>query len=177
MNPLEETKDIVKWVFEAYSGGIFISSCGQISRFCWELRGKEKLIPLTGSMGMAFSLSMGLAMAKPDDRVIAIMGDGDFLMGLGGIANLPELNLFNLVHIVIANSKYQSTGGQRSVWDFSVIGQLVQPIYRSTYIDCIDSCNKHSEMGPKIKILYTKNSSPVPSRIPDSELSSTARLV
>jgi thiamine pyrophosphate-dependent acetolactate synthase large subunit-like protein len=64
------------------------------------------------SMGQAPSLALGLALARPDRRVIACNGDGSMLMSLGALATISAESPGNLVLIVFDNGIYEVTGGQ-----------------------------------------------------------------
>jgi thiamine pyrophosphate-dependent acetolactate synthase large subunit-like protein len=65
-----------------------------------------------GSMGLASSIGLGLAMAQPDRRVIVLDGDGSLLMNLGSLATVATVAPANLVVIVWDNELYGTTGGQ-----------------------------------------------------------------
>ena len=65
-----------------------------------------------GSMGLASSVGLGLALARPDLRVIVLDGDGSLLMNLGSLATIGLLRSPNLVVVVMDNEEYATTGGQ-----------------------------------------------------------------
>ena len=67
-----------------------------------------------GSMGMASSIGLGLAVARPDLRVFVVDGDGSLLMNLGSLATIGWTRPENLVLIVWDNEEYGTTGGQES---------------------------------------------------------------
>ena len=69
---------------------------------------------LWGAMGSAALIGLGLAQAQPDRTVVAITGDGEQLMGLGGLATIAISNPSNLVIIVIDNDHFGETGMQKS---------------------------------------------------------------
>jgi thiamine pyrophosphate-dependent acetolactate synthase large subunit-like protein len=64
------------------------------------------------SMGMASSIGLGLAMARPDKKVIVLDGDGAILMNLNSLTTEASKAPANLVHIIWDNAQYQITGGQ-----------------------------------------------------------------
>ena len=68
--------------------------------------------PLWGAMGSAAMIGLGLALAKPDRRVLVITGDGEMLMGLGSLATIGVQKPANLSVIVIDNERYGETGMQ-----------------------------------------------------------------
>ena len=65
-----------------------------------------------GSMGLASSIGLGLALAQPDLRVFVLDGDGSLLMNLGSLATIGLLQPPNLVLVVMDNEEYATTGGQ-----------------------------------------------------------------
>jgi thiamine pyrophosphate-dependent acetolactate synthase large subunit-like protein len=67
-----------------------------------------------GSMGLASSIGLGLALARPDLRVVVVDGDGSLLMNLGSLATIGWTRPRNLVLIVWDNEEYGTTGGQQT---------------------------------------------------------------
>jgi len=67
---------------------------------------------LWGAMGGAAMVGLGLALAQPQRRVLVITGDGEQLMGLGGIATIAVQRPSNLSLVVIDNESYGETGMQ-----------------------------------------------------------------
>src|SRR5262249_58236378 len=67
-----------------------------------------------GSMGLASSIGLGLAMARPDLRVFVLDGDGSLLMNLGSLATIGWVRPENLVIVVWDNGEYGTTGGQQT---------------------------------------------------------------
>ena len=67
-----------------------------------------------GSMGLASSIGLGLAMAKPGARVFVLEGDGSLLMNLGSLATIGWVLPVNLILIVWDNGEYGTTGGQET---------------------------------------------------------------
>ncbi|HET9372658.1 MAG TPA: thiamine pyrophosphate-dependent enzyme [Vicinamibacterales bacterium] len=65
-----------------------------------------------GSMGLASSIGLGLAMAQPGRRVFVLDGDGSLLMNLGSLATIGWVRPPNLVVVVMDNALYATTGGQ-----------------------------------------------------------------
>ena len=67
-----------------------------------------------GSMGLASSIGLGLALARPELRVFVVDGDGSLLMNLGSLATIGWTRPENLVVIVWDNQEYGTTGGQQT---------------------------------------------------------------
>jgi thiamine pyrophosphate-dependent acetolactate synthase large subunit-like protein len=69
---------------------------------------------LWGAMGGAVSMGLGLALAQPSKRILVLTGDGELLMGLGGLATVGVQAVRNLAVAVLDNEVYGETGGQAS---------------------------------------------------------------
>lgn len=80
----------------------------------------ERNFYLWGAMGAAAMVGLGLAIARPDRRVLVVTGDGEMLMGLGALAAVGVQRPPNLAIVVFDNGHYGETGMQRSHTDFGV---------------------------------------------------------
>src|SRR5215468_5875452 len=69
---------------------------------------------LTGAMGAACMMGLGLALARPDRRVLVVTGDGELLMNIGALATIAVMNPHNLPIVCIDNGHYGETGWQKS---------------------------------------------------------------
>lgn len=67
---------------------------------------------MLGSMGLASSIGLGLALSRPHRKVITIDGDGSMLMNLGSLATIATQAPENYLLIIIDNGSYGSTGDQ-----------------------------------------------------------------
>ena len=74
----------------------------------------ERNFYLWGAMGGASLIGLGLALAQPAVPVLVITGDGEMLMGLGGLATIGWQSAPNLTVVVLDNGVYGETGGQPS---------------------------------------------------------------
>jgi sulfopyruvate decarboxylase subunit beta len=80
-----------------------------------------------GAMGLASSHGLGLALGRPDKRVIVLDGDGSLLMNLGSLASVAAASPRNFVHLVCVNGVYEANGshplpGQANL-DFAAIAK------------------------------------------------------
>lgn len=75
---------------------------------------------LWGAMGAAAMIGLGLAVARPDRRVLVVTGDGEMLMGLGALATIGVQRPPNLAIAVFDNCRYAETGMQPSHTDAGV---------------------------------------------------------
>jgi sulfopyruvate decarboxylase subunit beta len=64
-----------------------------------------------GPMGLASSSGLGLALGRPDRRVVVLDGDGSLLMNLGSLVTIAAAAPRNLVHCVVENGTYEANGG------------------------------------------------------------------
>lgn len=78
------------------------------------------LYAMAGAMGAATAMGLGLALAQPDRRVLAITGDGELLMNVGTLATIAVLNPANLSIVCVDNGHYGETGYQKSHTSFGV---------------------------------------------------------
>jgi thiamine pyrophosphate-dependent acetolactate synthase large subunit-like protein len=72
------------------------------------------IFTMAGTMGAACTMGLGLALARPDRRVLVVTGDGELLMSLGALATIAVMNPPNLSVVCIDNGHYGETGWQRS---------------------------------------------------------------
>jgi thiamine pyrophosphate-dependent acetolactate synthase large subunit-like protein len=92
---------------EAVIGGI-----GNTNFDLWAAGQRPQNFYMLGSMGLAFPIALGVALAQPDRRVFALEGDGSLLMQLGALSTIATLKPKNLTMIVMDNGIYQITGAQ-----------------------------------------------------------------
>jgi phosphonopyruvate decarboxylase len=107
---------------------LIISTTGKTSRELFELRQKRREpnrdFLTVGSMGHTSSIALGVALAKPERRVIAIDGDGSLLMHLGALPIIGSCKPANLLHVLLNNHCHESVGGQPTVAGQIAIGQI-----------------------------------------------------
>jgi phosphonopyruvate decarboxylase len=68
-----------------------------------------------GGMGLAVPTALGVAMAQPNRRVLAITGDGEMMMGIGSLAVVADQAPKNLGILVLDNERFSETGRQRGL--------------------------------------------------------------
>jgi sulfopyruvate decarboxylase subunit beta len=76
-----------------------------------ELNPRELNYFSVGAMGLASSHGLGLALGRPDRRVLVLDGDGSLLMNLGSLVSIGAAAPRNLVHFVCQNGTYEANGG------------------------------------------------------------------
>jgi thiamine pyrophosphate-dependent acetolactate synthase large subunit-like protein len=92
---------------EAVVGGI-----GNTNFDLWAAGHRPQNFYMLGSMGLAFPIALGVALAQPKRRIFALEGDGSLLMQLGCLSTIATLKPKNLTMVVMDNGIYQITGAQ-----------------------------------------------------------------
>ena len=92
---------------EAVIGGI-----GNTNFDLWAAGHRPQNFYMLGSMGLAFPIALGVALAQPERRVFALEGDGSLLMQMGCLATIATQAPKNLTMVVMDNGVYQITGAQ-----------------------------------------------------------------
>ena len=96
-------------------GTVVLASTGFCGRELYALEDRPGQFYMVGSMGCVTSLALGLALSRPDLRVIALDGDGAALMRMGNFATIGAYAPPNLRHLLLDNGAHDSTGGQATV--------------------------------------------------------------
>ncbi|HET9267877.1 MAG TPA: thiamine pyrophosphate-dependent enzyme [Vicinamibacterales bacterium] len=108
MTRLEATRQVMA----AAGDAAIVASLGHPAYDLFAAGDRNRNFYTWGSMGLASSVGLGLAMAQPAQRVIVLDGDGSLLMNLGSLATIGWVRPANLVLVVWDNEKYGTTGGQ-----------------------------------------------------------------
>lgn len=107
-------RDVVKALLEDRGHLLVVAGLGAPA---WDVAaaGDDPLnFTLWGAMGGAAMVGLGLALARPDRRVLSITGDGEMLMGLGSLATIAVQAPPNLAIVVLDNERYGETGMQET---------------------------------------------------------------
>src|SRR5437763_15629569 len=94
------------------SDAAIVSSLGHPTYDLFAAADRPRNFYTWGSMGMASSIGLGLASARPDLRVIVLDGDRSPLMKLVSLATIGLLRPANLTRVVTDSEQYATTGGQ-----------------------------------------------------------------
>lgn len=109
------TRDAVAAVLPELGGHARVCANGFISRWVCALGDDEASFYMIGSMGLASSIGLGIAAARPEVPVAVIDGDGNVLMNLGSLAMTAVMAPAKLRHVVLDNGVYASTGNQPAI--------------------------------------------------------------
>ena len=104
-------------VVQKIAGFIFpvIATTGYTGRELYALDDRPNQFYMVGSMGCASSFGLGIAGANPNLPVLVLDGDGAVLMRMGALSVIGAEKPRNLIHIVLDNGAYESTGNQATV--------------------------------------------------------------
>ena len=112
--------DALRAAVEALEREPVVHANGYVCRESFAVRDRPENFYMIGSMGLASSIALGLAQARPGQRTVVFDGDGNLLMNLGilpmvgGGPAVGRGRPANFVHVVFDNGIYGSTGGQLS---------------------------------------------------------------
>lgn len=98
---------------------IYAATTGRATRelfFLREKRGEEKKHDFlnVGSMGHASSVALGIALSRPDRKIVTLDGDSAAIMHMGALTMVSKVNAPNYMHIILNNGAHESVGGQPS---------------------------------------------------------------
>jgi len=97
---------------ERLTGEVVVSNLGQASLDLQRIADRPLNCYTFGAMGQCSSVGLGIALARPDVRVVCLDGDGSLLMNLGSLCTIANLALSNYALVVWDNEVHQTTGGQ-----------------------------------------------------------------
>ena len=115
-------EDAIARILDAAEDAVIVATTGKTGRELFELReqrGQDHAHDFltVGSMGHASAIALGIALHRPQRRVICIDGDGAALMHMGAMATIGAIAPENLVHILLNNEAHESVGGAPTVAD------------------------------------------------------------
>lgn len=118
---------------------------GFVSREGFTARDREGNFYMIGSMGLCPSIALGVALARPGAKVVALDGDGALLTNLGALAFAVASGAKNFYHVVFDNGVYASTGNQRTVSDRVSLSALATAAgYR-----CLPDASEVADVAPR----------------------------
>jgi len=124
---------------------LIICNIGYPSRELYALRDRPENFYMLGSMGLASSIGLGLALARPDRRVVSIDGDGAVLMNLGTLATIAGFAPENYLLVILDNCAYGSTGCQLTC---TARNTDLAAVARGAGVSMVREADSLSELGP-----------------------------
>jgi sulfopyruvate decarboxylase subunit beta len=178
------TRDALAAALPLLARHAVVCANGHISRWACALGDKPDQFYMIGSMGLASSIGLGIALAASERPVAVIDGDGNLLMNLGTLAMVGALAPQRFLHLVLDNGVYASTGNQPSVSRRVALDEIARAAgYRLTArvrdrLALADSLARLvAESGPTLLLVETlpDRGDPAP-RIPLAPPELTARM-
>ena len=109
---------------------------------------------MAGAMGGAAMIGLGLALARPDKRVLVVTGDGELLMNVGSLATIGVLNPPNLAIVCVDNGHYGETGYQKS---HTSLGVDLEKIAAGSGIERTLTIEKDAELALGARLIREGN--------------------
>jgi sulfopyruvate decarboxylase subunit beta len=103
--------DALKAIYDELEEAIVVTIMGATAAELQSIGHRPNFFYLQHAMGLASSMGLGIALAKPDRKVVVFDGDGSILMNLGGLTTLARYQPKNMVHVVFDNESLLSVGG------------------------------------------------------------------
>ncbi len=113
--PTMSRHEAVSVVIRCLADEPVIHANGYICRESYAVADRPQNFYMIGSMGLASSIGLGVALTRPDRKTVIFDGDGNLLMNLGSLSMVGGLQPKNFVHFVFDNEVYGSTGDQPSL--------------------------------------------------------------
>jgi len=165
-----EMRTPVLEAIQKHLGGDFaiVATTGKTGRELYEVGDRENQFYMVGSMGCALAFGLGIALCKPNLKVLVIDGDGALLMRTGSMATVGAYKPKNLIHLLIDNEVHDSTGGQGTVTGGVSFGAIAagfgyDKIYSTDMLATFENILnevKAKNCGPTFIHLKTKKGSP-----------------
>src|SRR5512138_1992615 len=103
--------DALKAVYDRLTDRVVITIMGAVAAELQSIGHRPNQFYLQHAMGLASSMGLGIALSRPELKVVVFDGDGSVLMNLGGLTTLARYRPPNLLHIVFDNESLLSVGG------------------------------------------------------------------
>lgn len=103
--------ECIKALYPEFADCLVVTIMGACAQELYDLGHRENFFYLQHAMGLASSIGLGLALNRPEERVVVLDGDGSVLMNLGTLATLARYRPQNMIHVIFDNGSLLSTGG------------------------------------------------------------------
>jgi sulfopyruvate decarboxylase subunit beta len=140
-----ERASCIKMLYPELEDRLVVTIMGACAQELYDLGHRENFFYLQHAMGLASSIGLGLALHRPEEKVVVLDGDGSVLMNMGGLATLARYRPKNLLHVIFDNGSLLSTGGfdshtTQGITDLAVIA-------RGAGIEHVDSVDSEMAFG------------------------------
>jgi len=121
-------KEAVSLIISKIGNNPVVAANGYISRDLYSVYDKPSNFYMLGSMGLASSIGLGVALKNPKKKIFVFDGDGNILMNLGSLTTIGTLKPKNLVHVIFDNNSHESTGGQPTSTNVIKIDEIAKSV-------------------------------------------------
>jgi thiamine pyrophosphate-dependent acetolactate synthase large subunit-like protein len=116
----------------------------------------DNIFTMAGAMGGATAMGLGLALSRPDKRVLVVTGDGELLMNVGTLATVGNMKPANLSILCVDNGHYGETGYQES---HTQRGVDLEVIAQGSAIPVTRTVTTEDQISEAAKVLRNSNAS------------------
>ena len=116
----------------------------------------DNIFTMAGAMGGATAMGLGLALSRPDKRVLVVTGDGELLMNIGTLATVGIMKPANLSILCVDNGHYGETGYQES---HTQRGVDLEVIAQGSAIPVTRTVTSEDQIAEAAQILRNSNAS------------------
>jgi len=125
--------DAIQKITSVFKNELVVCNIGFPSRELYHVKDSPNHFYMLGSMGLASSIGLGLAMST-NKKVIVIDGDGSVLMNMGSMVTVYNQKPDNLIWVVLDNECYGSTGSQCTYSSSFNMGDVAKAIgFKNVY--------------------------------------------
>jgi sulfopyruvate decarboxylase subunit beta len=103
--------DAIQSIYAELVRAVVVTIMGAVAAELQSIGHRPNFFYLQHAMGLASSVGLGIALARPELPVVVLDGDGSLLMNLGGLTTLARYRPKNMVHVVFDNESLLSVGG------------------------------------------------------------------
>ena len=159
--------DAVQAIYPELERSIVVTIMGAVAAEVQSIGHRPNFFYLQHAMGLASSVGLGIALARPELPVVVLDGDGSLLMNLGGLTTLARYRPRNLVHVVFDNESLLSVGGfptatatgsdlaeiARAARDLATIVAKVEAVGPSAYVTDLSLLENRYQFARHLKEL------------------------
>ncbi|MDE0897460.1 MAG: thiamine pyrophosphate-dependent enzyme [Longimicrobiales bacterium] len=140
-----ERASCIEMLYPELEDRLVVTIMGACAQELYDLGHRENFFYLQHAMGLASSIGLGLALHRPEEKVVVLDGDGSVLMNMGGLATLARYRPKNLLHVIFDNGSLLSTGGFDSHTTQGITD--LAAIARGAGIEHVDSVDSEMAFG------------------------------
>jgi sulfopyruvate decarboxylase subunit beta len=154
--------DALRAIYPHLEDCVVITIMGAVSAELQSLGHRSGFFYLLHAMGLAPSMGLGIALARPELKVVVLDGDGSVLMNLGGLTTMARYRPPNLTHLIFDNESLLSVGGFPTATatgtDLAAIatGAGVESVYRSDNVESLQNAFVAAQAANDLSVIVAK---------------------